>query len=617
MADVDWAAMLASGDVEGFNEKRSERSRPDLFAADLAGKSLRGADLSNANLEKSDLTEADLTDANLTRANLSGIDGTSMKLVDVSALRARFKEAWMDQADLTRADFAQAVLTEANLSQSKGRYVRMAQARLRGCNAEGASWPEVDLSEAKLHQAVLRGADLRNGDFTAASGAECDLSEAILEGAQANEAKFPGANLTGTRLAQARMQRVNLSNANLTGADLSLADLTQANLAGANLTNAILVGAVLADANLEGADLTGAQLAEADLSGLDPAALGLDEEVVESLTAWGVAWNPDAPWVFTSASVARRGDLLAVVWTNPDGEEQRSARWALLSSDGPQAHGVIGVPAEAVLDLQVAASSEGFVVSVLRDRPEGAVVTSYPIRDGQLGAPMAAPLGYEPVVKPVLREVDGRVQMLGLARRGPTLVVTDLGDEGPTPVSSGKVATARGFLRGQPVLACKGDVVIPITGNRAGSPRRTPDGFPGARGLVAPLPGQDMLMAVWVQPRVGNREKGGLRIAGIGPRHAPVAEAVDHNPGVVALDAVIEGEGIRVLWAVGGEDGEGPVVLRSMLLPDGEPQVLDAPDDVFEIRMAPGVAALTRMGGDLVVIDPATGKVLASAGGNL
>ncbi|HHO51104.1 MAG TPA: pentapeptide repeat-containing protein [Deltaproteobacteria bacterium] len=612
MAEVGWAAMLAAGDVSGFNEKRSERSRPELFAADLAGSSLKGVDLSNANMEKSDLTGADLTEANLMRANLSGIDGTGMNLTDALGLRARFKEAWMDGVDLTGADFAQATFSDANLQGSRGTYVRMPQAKLRGCNAEGVLWPEVDLSEAKLHQATFANADLRSADLTAASGAEADFSGANLDGVLATEARFPGARFVGARLGQARMQRINLSNADLSGADLSAADLSQANLSGANLTNAVLKGAVLADANLEGAVLTGVDLTDADLSGLEPVELGLPESILEELAAWGVPWDPDAPWVFTSVSVARRGKRYAIAWINPEGDERRSVRWAVLGGSRLQ-HGAVPVPAESVIDLQLAADAEGFTVMVLRDRPEGVVVGVYPLRDGQLGASRSAPLGYEPVVKPVLLEVDGRVHMLGLARRGPTLVVSDLSADPPEVLDSGRVGTAQGFLRGQPVLSCKGGVVIPIHGSRAGSPRRTPEGFPGIRGLVAPITGSDVLIAVWVVPRVGDRP-GGLRTAEIGRRHAPVAEVVGSLAGVVALDAVQEGEHLRVLWAVAGDDGQGETTLRTMVLPDGEPEDLDAPDDLFEIRMAPGIAALIRMGGDLVLIDPSSGKLLATAG---
>lgn len=610
MAEVDWATMLAGGDVDGFNEKRGERTRPELFAADLAGLTLRGVDFSNANLEKSDLTESDLTDANLMRANLSGIDGSAMKLVHATGMRARFKEAWMDGADLTGADFAQANFSDANLKGSLGPGVRMPNAKLRGADAEGARWADADLSEAKLHQAVFRAAELGNADLTAATGAEADFSGARLDGVRGTEARFPGAKFTEARLAQAVLQRANLSGTDLTGADLSAADLSQANLQGAILAGANLRGAVLADANLDGANLEGADLSSADLTGLDPSELGLSAEVVASLAAWGIRWDESAPWLFSTVSVARNGTAVAVVWVNPEGDEDSSPRWAVWRGK-KLTSGVIPIPAESLLDLQVVASDAGFMVSVLRDRPEGTVITALPIIDGVLGASHSAPLGYEPMVRPELRVTGTSVQMLGLARQGPTLVVTELAGETPSVSASSKVATAQGFLRGHTVLACKGGVVMPLQGNRAGNPRRTPDGFPGTRGFVAPMP-EDLLMAVWVEQRVG-RVPGGIRIAGIGPRHAPVAESLTNRDSVLTLSGVREGDQLRILWAEQNEDGGTNVF--TCRLPDGEPtQLSDAPADVDSIRTAPGVAAIVRQGGELLLLDPATGKTLATAG---
>lgn len=612
MADVDWAAMLAAGDVSGFNEKRGERTRPELFAADLAGLTLHSVDFSNANLEKSDLTEADLTEANLMRANMAGIDGSSMKLVDAVGMRAKFKEAWLDGVDLTGGDFAQANFSEANLKGSQGRHVRMPQARLKGVDASEVVWPEADLSEAKLHQAVFRGADLTSVDLTASVGAEVDFSGARLDGMRAPEAKFKGARFTEAKMARAVLQRADLSSTELVGADLSMSDLSQANLQGANLTNANLKGAVLADANLEGAVLEGADLTSADLTGLDPRELGLDDSVIETLAAWGISWDEDAPWVFSTVSVARSGDAAAVVWVNPEGEESSSPRWAVWSGETLNS-GVIPIPGDSVLDLQVMAFGDGFLAVALRDRPEGTVLSVIPIENGALGASRSAPLGYEPLVRPELRVIADRAQMLGLARKGPTMVITELSGESPAVVSSSTVSTAQGFLRGHPVLACKGGVVMPLQGNRAGKPRRTPEGFPGLRGFVAPMP-DDMLMAVWVEPRRG-RIPGGIRIAGIGPRHAPVAEEFTDVAGVVALEGVREGDQLRVVWAEAGDDGIGPTRVRTCLLPGGTPTELSrAPDDVTSLRLSDGIAAFIRMGGEVALVSPADGQVLATAG---
>lgn len=624
--DEEWLRLLEREDVETFNGRRTERSRPELFAADLSGKKLVGVDLSNANLEKTDFTGTDLTDANLMKANLGGIDGSGMILRDALGLRARFKDAWMDEADITGADLAQADFADANLERSTGPGVRLAQARLRGVNAAGASWPGADLSEAKLQQAILKGADLRNADFTEASAAEADLSGARLDGVGGNGAKFPGAKFVEATLAAARLQGANFAGADLTGADLSAADLTRANLTGANLTGASLRGAVLADANLDGAVLTGADLADADLSGLDPQALGLGADVVGTLSGFGIAYDADAELVYGDVSVARVGDAVAVVWENPEGDpppppppadegeepeepvEPRTLRYTVFRK-GEARTGVVPVPGESVLDAQVVAAGDAFKVVVTRSRPEGAALAVFPLgADGTLGAGRSVPLGYDPAVRPVIRTDGDRIRLLGLSRRGPMLVVHDLSEAEARPVRSDAASTGRGFLGGQPVLACKGGVVMPVSGSGAGKPRRTPETFPGTKALALPL-GDDVL-AVWALDRVG-RTPGGVRFSVIGPRHAPREEVLSTRSGIVALAALAHGGTATAFWV---EAADGATRLLRATLPGGEPEPLDGPDDAVDLRAAPGVLAVVRLGGGLALFDPESGRSLAATG---
>ncbi len=620
MSENDWAALLEAEDVATFNATRSERTRLDLFAADLPEKKLPGIDLTRVRLEKADLTSSDLTDAILREADLSGIDGSQMKLADAIAHRANFREAWLDGVELSGADFTQAAFSGANLAGSSGTYVRFSQAKLRDVDATGARWPDVDLVEAKLHQAKLVDADLHNADLTGASGAEVDFSGANLDNSVATEARFPGGRFVGTRLGQARWMRANLANADLSGADLSAADFSEANLSGANLTGANLSGAVLADANLSGAILEGADFTGADLSGLDPIDLGLSDEVAATLVASGVPWNEDAPWIFERLSVARRGSRVAIVWVNLDGEELQSARYAILSGDDVVSSGVVPVPAASVVDLRIVGTGEpgeegDFLVVVVRDRTEGTLLTAYPLIAGADGAspglrpPRSGPLGYRLASRPVVRGGPSP-QMLGLAERGPTLVVHDLTADPPEPMGSATVKTAQRFLAGHPVIWCKSGVVMRVDGARPGPPRSLPEGFSDRRGLVAPVESREGLQAVWVEPRVRNLP-GGVRTAAVGPRHAPEPTILGTLAGVTALGSAVEDGGLRVVWAEAGDDGEGPALVKSVRLPDGEPAFLDVPDDVMAIHCAPGVAAFVTDSGELLALDPATGDRLA------
>lgn len=620
MANEDrWLALLVADDVDGFNAQRTERTRIELFASDLSGRRLGGVDLSNANLEKSDLTGTDLTGATLIKASLAGIDGSGAVLREVAGARSRFKEAWLDGADLTGADFAQADFAEANLERTRGEGVRFNQARLRGVKARAAVWRAAHLGEARLDQADFRGADLRNADLNEAFASGADFSDAQLDGVSANGAKMPGAKLVGARMTAARLVGANLAGADLSRCDLAAADLSRANLTNAVLHGAILRGAVLADANLEGVRLEGVDLTEADLTGLDPAALGLDAQVTSSLSGFGIEVDEHAGLFLSDLSVARLGGRVAVVWENPEGEpapaaegeepeEPRVVRVAVVG-DGPPVVAVVPVPGGAVLDRQVIAWKDGFRVVVTRSRPEGAALIVFPLsRDGALGVARTVPLGYDPAVRPVLREDGGRLLLYGLARRGPTIVIHDLTEGDPRPIHSQASPTARGFIHGQPVLACKGGVVVAVGPAGAQPPRRCPENFPGTLASAVAL-GTDIL-ALWAVPRVG-RTAGGVRLALIGRRHAPKEEALGAPAQVAALAAIRQDdERARVVWVDAGREG-GATSLWSCLVPGGEPERLDAPADIAELQLAPGIVALIDAEGRLVALDPDEGTEIA------
>lgn len=630
MADEDWLRLLQKGDVDAVNARRTERTRIEIFAEDLSELALVGVDLSAATLEKSDLSGTDLTDANLVKANLTGIDGTGLVLKDAMAMRARFQDAWMDGVDLSGADLTEADLADANLEGSTAAGARLTKARLRGVKAARSQWVGCDLTGARLHAASFAGADLRNAELAEATFGEVDLTEARLDGARGSGAKFGQAKLVRARLTGAVLPNANFVEADLSGADLSAADLSRANFAGANLTGAILRGAVLADANLDGAVLTGADLAEADLSGLDPASLGLQAEAISRLSGFGIAHDEDAELFFQDVSVARQGDVVAVVWPNPEGEppppppvqegeeppppeEARTWRYAVWRPDGTRAVGVLPVPGHTVLDGQVVAFGGGFRVIVTRSRPEGPVLLVLPLSaEGALGAARSVALGYEPAVRPVIRAVGERLRMIGLARQGPTIVVHDLTQE-PAPVRSDRLPTARGFLE-HPVLACKGDVVVPLGRTGPEAPRRTPAGFPGT--VAATLPVGDDLLAVWALDKQG-RVPGGVRWSRIGRRHAPTEEVLDPRTRVIALSVpppsgpLDEEASLPVFWLVADEKAAKITLLRAEL-PAAEPAVTPVPTlpDAMELSAGVGCLAVVGAEGALMVLAP-DGRVLA------
>lgn len=602
---MDLLELLAAGRVDDFNAARGHRARLDLFACDLAGAQLPSVDLSGANVGKADLSEANLEDANLVRTDLTGIDGTDLKLGSAIGLRAKLREAWLEKAVLSEADFSRGDFADAYLVGTQGNGTRFTGARLREVDARDASWPNCDLSEAKLHKGNFTNADLRSADLTDASGAECVLDNAKLDGSVGKGVKLPQASMKGTSLVGVQWRGANLMAADLTGADLQFADLTGANLAGAILTGARVRGAVFVDAALDGVDMTGLDLEAVDLTGVDPLALGLTDEQVAAAAAVGVQVDEHAPLRFGDIDAARQGDAVCVTWINRDGEESdepaqldeegnpidtvpSSLRWAI-AHGGTVSSGILPLSADAVLARTVAPDGDGFAVIALHERPGGTHLVKYPLQiDGQVGRPSIAPLGFQPAVRPVVKADADGLWMWNLARRGPTIVISRLneGEEGleQEVVRSQGVSTARGFLgRHHPVLACKGEVLMPVTRQGTGAPTRMASEFRSSRHSAA-IPFERQTLLLWAQPAKGRREPGGLRYAWLGGRKTPEVHALTTGGTITAVDAMGTPEGIWVTWA-GAPSLLAPCAVYVACLPDHPtPVKLDVDVDANEVR---------------------------------
>ena len=600
--------LLQAGDVETFNMQRGERSRLDLYAAELAEKNLCGVDLSGANLDKSDFTDSDLTDATLVKTSMTGIDGSGMKMVNALGVNIRLKEAWLDGADLSGADFSRGNLSDACLEGSLGVDLALAGAKLRGANVKGAKWRGVDLAETHMHKADFTGADLSTGDLTEASGAEIVLDSCLLDGVTAINARFPGAQIKGASAVGARFTSANLSGADLSGSDFTNADLSGANLTDAVLTGAIFKGTVLADACLDGVDFTDVSMLGADLSGVDPTSVKLSATQLEEVAAIGIPVDPEVALNFREVSAARVGDTVVVHWKNEEGEETFTLRYAVLGAKRDPVMGVLPVPEDSVLATAVSVVDGGCRIAVIRERPGGVAAAIYGIDgDGNFSSESTSILGYEPVVKPIARGRGSDLLLWGLARRGPTLVLHKLDSEGFAPIHSEQVATARGFLgRHQPVLACKGGVVMAVGERGVGKPLRTPEGFPGQ--LAVGVSFEDQVLAVWVEPRRGTMP-GGLRYASLAVRGAPEVAVLSTKAGVTSMDAIATDNGVEVVWVEAGDDGLDIPVICRVVLPGGEPEIIgEGVQMADQVTYAPAVKGppwivLTTLRDEVVVLD--------------
>ncbi len=579
--------LLQRGDVDAFNLARSQRDRPDLFAADLAEASLSGVDLSAAVLSKADLTGADLSDATLLRADLSGADGTGANLAGALAIRCRLREAYFDEACLDGADLSQADLTEAVLAGGSGEGVRLVGATLRRTDCKGVRWRHATLHEVKGHQCDLTGADLADADLTDAVLTEAKLAGATLTGVTAVRTNFGEADLSGAKLAGASLPEANLRGANLRGADLRGVDLSRANLGDAAFEGADLSGANLAGAYVTPGGLAGAKLEGADLSGHDPRLLGIGDEVVATLARHGADEVVDAPLLVAEPSAARRGDTVAILWMNPDSDTRSTLRWGLVGPAGVVA-GAVALPAEGVVAKAVVPTPTGFVLVVVLERPGGHQLVRVPLRDdGTVLASTSHELGYPPAVVPVVTWTSDGARLTGLARRGPTVVIQELRDDGPVPVGSAAVPTATGFWSvHSPVIATRGGVVIAVDGDKPGDPVRTPAGFPGRIARVVRSDGD--LVAVWYEASDEPGEPGWLRSAVLGGRGEPVVRTVHRPHRLKALDVVAGPGGLRIAWV----EAQDLLVAFAWtaVVPRGAPAVVEAAGDaVTDVRWAPGL----------------------------
>ena len=524
--------LLQAEKVEEFNEARSPRTPPNLFAVDLSGKRLAGVDFSDTNLDKSDLTETDLADSNLMSARMNGIDGTNMSFSSALGLKIKLRDAWLEGANLNSADFSRGNLAEAYLRGAHGELLRMSGTHLKEVDAVGVKWPEVDLSEATMTRADFTGADLSRADMSDASANGAVFAGARLDGLNGNGLKLAGANLSKASMMGARLSGANLAEADLSGAHLAGADLSRANLADANLEGANLQGAVLADATLDGVDFSTVNLDDADLTGVDPVALGLTDEQQENLASYGAGVAAFEETRVTDIRGAVNGSHTAVVWRNAHDEDLESISWLVSDAKGKQHTGVLPVAASGVVAHDVVQVSDGFEIVLLHERATGFVVSRarLEVTGTHIGV---QPLGYEPVVTPVLRGGEA-LELVGLARRGPTVVISMVSEEGLSPRASDRVPTGQGFLsRRDTVIMSKGGVLIPVLGHRLGKPLRTPDRFPGLF-AVAAMDGE-RCVAAWVAKKQG-KDKGGIEFAWLKQRGVGEGERLSVGDDVSSLD---------------------------------------------------------------------------------
>ena len=582
---MDLLELLKANDVNGFNAARGERNRPDLFAAELPEAQLEGVDLSEANLEKSDLTGAVLRDAHLMRTRLDGSDGSGLDASGAIAMRAKLRGAWWDGCVLNEADFSRADLAESVLTGGSAIGIRLSGAKLREANLSKCNLSDAEFVEAKLHKCDLMGADLTRADFTEATGTEAKFDGANLDGLLATRANFNESSFENASMVGGRFVEASFCESKLVGVDLKNADLTGADLRDADLSGADLTGASLANANLSGTVLSGAILSNADLTGHDPRALGLSDDAVASLSAWGATTVEGAPILITQPAGAAHGEKVAVLWLNHDSEEVKTLRWSVFARGVLTADGVLPYSGDGVLGRAVLRSESGFMLAVVQERPGGTSLVVTPLDlDGTVGVSQAYPMGYSPVSAPVIVQDKGGIVVYGLARRGPTFVCQRLEGGVFDLVYSNQVATGTGFWSiHHSIVATRGGVAIVANERSTGKPLRLPSSFPGKGGRV--VPSTNGAVAVWFEASLDEDKPGHLMWARLGGRGEPQAQVLKEAMAVAGLDVRAVGGTIQVCWLE--RHGMLSTIAFAATLPDGKMQFVEAAgDNGLDIRFA-------------------------------
>jgi uncharacterized protein YjbI with pentapeptide repeats len=209
---------------------------------------------------------------------LPGAHLNRVQLGQATLIGAMLRESWLEGATL-----AGAIAFGSDFSKARLRSADLLDAYLLSAHFSGADLQDADASGAVLSAADLTGAELGGANFSGADLSMARLSSArlgrmdFLRFGQAEPRLMPRIGLRNSatvpdRHIAAKFASAILTDARLDGAEAQYADFSDALLRGANLS-----GTQLSGASLGGADCTDADFSFADMlyvKGLDFAELG-------------------------------------------------------------------------------------------------------------------------------------------------------------------------------------------------------------------------------------------------------------------------------------------------------------------------------------------------------
>jgi len=283
LLDVQKERLARTASFAGAKLKRASFRKSELEAANFERADLEQAHFERANLAKASFNSAVVANAafegaNLDRANFVHADLRGVAVSAPEFANARIVRRLDEIADELRLCIVEHQRWVETLAREGKRLF------LNDCDLSGLQMPGVDWSAAEFTRVDLHDVDLSRARLSMTVFNECILSRTVMSGADARgvtllNCRLVGADLSACDLSPvvsvarkdrkwpARVTGCDMTDAILTGANCTEAVFRNTNLGGANLVSADLSQTDLSGVNFRGAVLTGTSLEGAKLQG--------------------------------------------------------------------------------------------------------------------------------------------------------------------------------------------------------------------------------------------------------------------------------------------------------------------------------------------------------------
>jgi uncharacterized protein YjbI with pentapeptide repeats len=299
--------------------------RVDLSGLDFSGADLRGAVFAGADLSRAIFKEANISEASFESAELVGANFLGSKADNANFFNSNLSQAVVDNSQFTHAFMARSNGQEVVINNSNFDYANIKNGKWNNAKLTDSTFNQADLQGISLISADLRRIQMQHAILDKAVLTECqiiesDLSNALMEKAEAHKAKFKDTILQNIEAKGLDLSDAELSGlTKLDGADLEAAILRRINAEGVNFINANLNMVEAQKANfrnaiLEGVEVKFANLTEAVLEGAKAKGINASYSILKKVHAQKADFSNS---IMRSID-AQEGDFTEVIFMNGD-----------------------------------------------------------------------------------------------------------------------------------------------------------------------------------------------------------------------------------------------------------------------------------------------------------